>query len=492
MLILLLVFLPLTAGLLTFWLQSPKWSRWILIGAALGHAELTVIAWGTDQNPILGGWFAIDALGKLFLAIASILFLATSFYIVGYLRHEESAEKVDTLEKKAYGNESESIFIGCLLMFLSAMTLVTVSQHFGIIWVGIEATTLASAPLIYFHRHHRSLEAAWKYLLICSVGIAFALLGNFLLAVATTSGDHSPSSMLVSEMVLAPGKLHLEWMKGAFLFFLVGYGTKMGLAPMHSWLPDAYSEAPSAVSALLSGALSNIAFLGLLRSHQVCIAAGVGSFSQNLLMIFGLISMGVAAVFIIRQTDYKRMLAYSSVEHIGILALGVGLGGTGAAAAGLHAVGSSLSKGALFLVAGKILSHYRTKSVSEVVGMSRTLPITAARWVGGFFAITGAPPFSTFLSEFSILKAAIDGGHGFVAFLYLAFLAMIFVGMVNIVLPMVQGTPLAAEPRRGHEAIWSSAPPALLGLIVLILGVYIPSSLQEVLKEIASAIGGTS
>ena len=492
MLIFLLVALPLCLGLLAFWVKDDSSRRWLLLGGAAGHAWLTGIAWTTETVPILGGWFALDPLGKLFLTIASILFLATSFYNVGYLRREQSAVKIDSEERRPYTNEPESIFIGCLLLFLAAMTMVTVSQHFGMIWVSIEATTLASAPLIYFHRHHRSLEAAWKYLLICSVGIAFALLGNFILAVATTGSDHTSSSMLVSDLVRSPGQLHLEWMKAAFLFFLVGYGTKMGLAPMHSWLPDAQSEAPSAVSALLAGALENMAFLGILRANHVCVAAGIGSFSQNLLTLFGLISIAVAAIFILNQVDYKRMLAYSSVENMGILALGVGLGSGGAAAASLHAMGYSFTKGALFLVAGNILSFYHTKTAREIRGMSRSLPFSAVLWLAGILAITGMPPFSPFLSEFTILKAAIDGGHAVVAFLYLLFLAMIFVGMVNVVLPMVQGIPAEGAPPRKRETLWSTLPPALLGLIVLALGIYVPTALSDVFKEIARSMGGTS
>ena len=206
------------------------------------------------------------------------------------------------------------------------MTLVTVSHHFGLMWVGVEATTLASAPLIYFHRQHRSLEATWKYLLICSVGIALALLGNFFLAVAAgRAGRQLDGPLSLSDL---SGRcrigLIVSWLKAAFLFFLVGYGTKMGLAPLHTWLPDAHSEAPSVVSALLSGALLNCAFLAILRVHRFAPPPGEAAFSQGLLVFFGLISMGVAAMFILGQADFKRMLAYSSVEHMGILALGVG------------------------------------------------------------------------------------------------------------------------------------------------------------------------
>src|SRR5438093_9095371 len=182
--------------------------------------------------------------------------------------------------------------------------------------MSFEATTLAIEPLIFFHLHHRSLEATWKYLLICSVGIALALLGNFFLAVAAVQPDGSSLPLVVNNLVQDAAQLHDAWLKAAFLLLLVGYGTKVGLAPLHTWLPDAHSEAPSMVSALLSGALLDCAFLGILRGHQVCLGAGLGEFSRDLLVGFGLVSLAVAAIFIVGQTDFKRLLAYSSVAHM--------------------------------------------------------------------------------------------------------------------------------------------------------------------------------
>ena len=256
----------------------------------------------------------------------------------GQARHDDE-------EELPFVNFPEAVFAGCLLLFLATMTLVTVSRHLGLMWVGVEATTLASAPLIYFHRHHRSLEATWKYLLICSVGIALALLGNFFVAVAARSAGGPMIHLTIDDLVAHAGSLNPLWLKAAFLFFLVGYGTKMGLAPLHTWLPDAHSEAPSVVSALLSGALLNCAFLTILRTHSLLSAAGLAAFSSDLLVLFGLLSMAVAAVFILGQADFKRMLAYSSVEHMGILALGIGIGGAATFGAMLHAVNHSLDQG---------------------------------------------------------------------------------------------------------------------------------------------------
>src|SRR5260370_9221057 len=305
------------------------------------------------------------------------------------------------------------------------MTLVTLSQQLGLLWVAVEATTLASAPLIYFHRHHRSLEATWKYLLICSVGIALALLGIFFLAVAATSPGSAAVSLVLKDLLSDAPHLSLLWLKAAFVLMLVGYGTKMGLAPFHSWLPDAHSEAPSVASALLSGALLNCAFLAILRIHQICVASGLVDFSERLLLVLGVFWRAVAAIFIAGQVDYKRMLAYSSVEHMGILAVGVGLGGAGLFGAMLHVINHSLTKVMLFMVAGNLLAVYHSKTARNVSGALQVLPISGLLWVLGFLAITGSPPFGPFLSEFTILKAALDQGRSFVAIAYLVLLAII-------------------------------------------------------------------
>jgi hydrogenase-4 component F len=488
--VLVLSVIPALAGAVAFFLKGDGHRRALLVLAALLHASLVATTWVVAPSPSLGGWLRLDRLGQVFLSITSALFLAAALYAVGYLRREGRGAHRDFEEGLLFANAPEATFTACLLFFLAAMTLVTVSQAFGLLWVAIEATTLASAPLIYFHRHHRSLEATWKYLLICSVGIALALLGNFFLAVAASGrgGAHVP--VVLDDLIRGAGRLHVAWLKAALLLFLVGYGTKMGLAPLHTWLPDAHSEAPSVVSALLSGALLNCAFLGILRVQQVCAAAGQAEFGQQLYVGFGLLSMAVAAAFIVGQTDFKRLLAYSSVEHMGILMLGVGLGGPGNFGALLHAVNHSLTKAMLFLVAGNILAVYQSKSTADVGGVLRVLPASGVLWVAGFFAITGSPPFGPFLSELTILKAALDQGRGAVAGTYLVLLAMIFIGMISAGLRMAQGP---ADRRwmlpRPAESALAIAPPAVLAALVLVLGLYVPPIVHAALMEAAQLLG---
>jgi len=231
----------------------------------------------------------------------------------------------------------------------------------------------------------------------------------------------------------------------------------------------------------------NCAFVGIVRVQQVCGAVGAGAFGRDLLVMFGLVSMAVAAVFILGQADFKRMLAYSSVEHMGILALGVGLGGAGVFGALLHAVNHSLTKAMLFLVAGNILTLYQTKSTADVRGVLRVLPVSGALWVAGMFAITGSPPFGPFLSEFTILKAALDQGRPVVAVLYLLVLAIIFIAMTTIVLRMAQGDATRPRQRESALAVW---PPLALGAAVLVLGLYVPGPLETLLRGAARLLGG--
>jgi hydrogenase-4 component F len=486
-----LLAIPTVTGFLAFAIRSDQIRRGLLLIAALLHTGLVIATWVTPPLPVWGGWLLLDAVGQVFLSITSVLFLAVAVYSLPYLQRERRATThMDFEEGFLFVDAPEARFTGCLLLFLAAMTLVTVSQHFGLLWVAIEGTTLASAPLIFFHRHHRSLEATWKYLLICSVGIALALLGNFFLAIAAVQPDGSSLPLVVSTLVREAAELHESWLKAAFLLLLVGYGAKMGLAPLHTWLPDAHSEAPSMVSALLSGALLNCAFLGILRVQQVCAAAGYAAFGQELLVGFGLLSLVVAAVFLQGQTDYKRLLAYSSVEHMGIMALGVGLGGSGVFGALLHAVNHSFTKATLFLVAGNILTAYQSKSTLEVRGVLRVLPVSGVLWVAGFLAITGSPPFGPFLSEFTILKAALDQSRNGVGIAYVVLLAAIFVGMATAVLGMAQGTPNKDHIRAiKNESLLMVVSPAVLGVLVLILGCYVPPVLRQALDEAARLLG---
>lgn len=477
-----LILLPACAGIAAFLIGRDDLRRLLWGASALAEGLLTLRA--VLAGPVRGPWIGLDEISLLFLALTVFLFLAVTAYSLGEVLSRPAPLRRQG-EGLPYADAPEAVFTGGLLLFLASMIFVVVSRRLALQWVAIEATTLTSAPLIYYHRHRRSLEAAWKYLLVCSVGIALSLIGVFFIAAACPP---DVTTLSFDGLIAAAERLDRPRLQMAFLFILVGYGTKMGLAPLHTWLPDAHSEAPSPVSALLSGALLNCAFLGLLRVQQIAVAAGTGRFGGDLLILFGLLSLALAGVFILRQPDYKRLLAYSSVEHMGLIALGVGLGGSGVAAALFHAVNHSLVKGALFLASGNILSTFKSKGVGDVTGLARRLPLSGALWFGGFLALVGSPPFGLFLSEWALLKTALLQERWLVTALYLIFLSLAFVAMSGPFISMTFGE--ATGPGR-REPFWAVLPPSVLLVSALALGLLPPRSLLHLLKGASVALGGT-
>ncbi|MFH2093597.1 MAG: proton-conducting transporter membrane subunit, partial [Pseudomonadota bacterium] len=295
---------PFITGLLAFFLPKTI-GRPLLVCTGAIHLFLSIMIWINRPEAVFNAYFAVTPEGLLSLLVISLLFFLISIYTVGYLKESDLA--------------AENIFTGSMLLFLSTMTMVTLSDHIMVMWIAIEATTLASAPLIYTYRTSAALEATWKYVLICSVGIAMALLGSVLITLSMDIG-HVDAPLSFSSLTNVAKSMDPTWLKAGFVFILVGYGTKMGLAPMHTWLPDAHSEAPSPASALLSGVLLNCAYLGIFKTNRIMVAAGLGDFSGTILVVFGLMSILAAATFILKQNEYKRMLAYSSIENMGIIA----------------------------------------------------------------------------------------------------------------------------------------------------------------------------
>jgi hydrogenase-4 component F len=468
---------PLAVGAVAFAVPSNRHRPLALVAGALLHAAGVAALFVAPPQPSPGAWLALDAIGKITLLTTTILFLAASVYAQGYL-----AQRTD---------RDNRVFVGGLLGLLGSMSVVALSHHLGLTWVAMEASTLATAPLIYFNHNARSLEAAWKYLLIGSLGIALALLGTFFLALSG-AGPEGPRSLIVEELVAAGPALSRPWVRAAFVFLLVGYGTKMGLAPLHSWKPDAYGEAPGLLGALLAGGLTNFAFVAVVRVFQVTRAAGEDAFARDALVGLGLLSIALAAVFVVGQKDFKRMLAYSSVEHMGILALGIGLGGGAAAGAFFHCLNNGLTKGVVFLSAGNIHRAFGSKTTDDVRGAARLLPVSGPLFLAGFLAITGSPPFSPFFSEFQILNGAFGAGRFGVGATFLAFLAVIFVGMGTTVLAVVQGDPGDVPRPRATRDHWLMAvPPLVLMLLVLALGLFLPQGLKDLFGAAAALVGGS-
>jgi len=471
-----LVLVPLLLALVAFAVPDDRTRPWVVTVGGTLHLALTIFALRMPVVDGLEGWLLLGPLGKLVLGLTSTLFFFCSVYLPGYLAQRPERQN--------------RLFCTCLLLFIAMLTVITEAQHLGLMWVAIEATTLTTAPLLYFNRNARSLEATWKYLLIGSVGIALALLGSLFLAYSALKSGLQPS-LLINDLVRDAPKLSKPWLHAAFVILFVGYGTKMGLAPMHTWKPDAYGEAPGVVGALLAGGLTNCAFMAILRFFRVCAAAGDATFARDLMVVMGLLSMGVAGVFMARQRDYKRMLAYSSVEHMGILVLGVGLGGAASFGAMLHMVNNGLTKGVLFLTAANIHRAYGSKDTSVVSGAIRRLPLSGGLFFAGFFAVTGAPPFGPFISELAILDSAIHDGRFVVGALYLVALLVVFLGMGATVVSMVQGKASSAASSTTFRDGFLTVAPAIACLsLVLMLGVWLPAPLDTMIRNAAAFVEG--
>jgi hydrogenase-4 component F len=466
-----LVLLPLAAAVIAFVTPSERARPWIVAAAGVLHLAGTLRL--TSGQTVFRGWFEVDPLGHLILVVVSSLFALCAVYGIGYLR--------------VRSERPNRVFCACLLAFLAMATTITVSQHLAVLWVALEGATLSTAVLIYFNHTPRSLEAAWKDLMIGSVGIAIALLGSFFVGYAALHVTAGDQSLLFRSLIDQAGGLSRPWLRAGFVLLVVGYGTKIGLAPLHTWKPDAYGEAPGIIGALLAGGMTSCAFLALLRIYAVVQAAGEGAFARELFVAMGLLSMAVAAVFMAGQRDFKRMLAYSSVEHMGILVLGVGLGGLATLGALLHLINNALTKVVLFLSAGNIHRAYRSKRIDEVRGALRRLPVSASLFLAGFFAVTGSPPFGPFVSEFTIVNGAVTGGHHAAAGLFLLFLLVIFVGMGATVLAVVQGPPSPAGLASTYRhSLWETAPPMIALAAVVLMGIWIPDPLyQFVLRAVA-------
>jgi hydrogenase-4 component F len=470
------ILLPLAMAVVVFLTPSKLWRPRLLAVTALAHFLLTValLAGRADVDAGIGGWLRLDAPGRLLLGLVSVLFLCCAAYSVGYLRYRVEREN--------------RRFCACLLVVLGTMSLVAYAQHLGLLWVGVEATTLATAPLIYFNRTPRSIEATWKYLVLSSIGIAMALFGSFFVGYASLVGGGG-ASLLFPNLLAGAETLSRPWLRAGFTLLLIGYGTKMGLAPMHTWKPDAYGEAPGVVGAVLAGGMTSCAFLALARLTQIASAAGEAEYVHRLLILIGLTSMAVAGALLLGQRDLKRMLAYSSVEQMGVLALATGLGAGAGFATLLHMVNNALAKGAMFLTVGNIHRAFGGKTTAEVRGALSRLPVSGTLFLLAFFAVTGSPPFGLFVSELLILKSIFAAERWLVGGLFLGFLFLVFAGMGATSLEALQGRAPRSARRSPYRDRFATVAPALVLLgLVLLFGLRLPDAVHQLVAEAAAAL----
>ncbi|HWQ38067.1 MAG TPA: hydrogenase 4 subunit F [Burkholderiales bacterium] len=422
--------------------------------------------------------FFVDSFNMFLVALTAFVAFTTALFSRPYMRIEEHHGRVNSARLRLYHSMYQ--------LFTFTMLLCLLSNNVGILWVAMEGATLTTVLLVSLYRTPASLEAAWKYFILCSVGIAQALFGVILLYFA-------------AEKVLGPGGTALLWthlhevrneleptvLSLAFVFLLVGFGTKVGLVPLHNWLPDAHAEGPTPISAVLSGLLLNVALYAVIRSKVLVDGALQSNLSGALMMGFGLLSVVVAAFFLSRQKDIKRMFAYSSIEHMGLMTFAFGMGGPVAAFAGLlHMTVHSLTKSAIFFAVGHASQATGTQNMESIRGLIRQSPTIGWGLALGSLAILGMPPFGVFTSEFMVLTTAMHEHAWATPFLLVA-LGVAFAAIFGKVQPMVFGETTAQ--RLPH-------PPALVPVfvhltIVLVLGLYIPPYLVDWYRQAAALIG---
>lgn len=427
--------------------------------------------------------FFVDMLSAYHCLLVAVVFLFSSLYGYGYFIHRFRQGKISTGKMSRY----------CILWngFLTTMMSVLIANNMGILWVSLEATTLVSAFLILFDGQRASIEAMWKYLLICSVGIAFAFVSILLLSVASTQVANGVVShtLLWTDLRAIAHDLNPKIMLAAFIFAIIGFGTKAGLAPMHTWLPDAHSQAPTPVSSVFSGVMLSCALYAIMRYLTLVEAAMGDGQARQIVLFAGLFSMIIAAIFIIIQHDIKRLLAYHSVEHIGIISVGLGLGGLGTFAALFHTVNHSLSKILAFYAAGRLIQNYKTRSMPDMKGAVTVNPLWGTAFFLAVIVLIGAAPFAIFMSELQILIASVTTGKIVTAGVFLLSCAIVFVSALSHAMHVSFGAPsidtVRVKPSRIDVALV-----IILSSALLILGLCMPSFYHDILSRAAYIIEG--
>ncbi|MBI1820649.1 MAG: hydrogenase 4 subunit F [Nitrospirae bacterium] len=501
---------PLVAGFLSLGLRSPRilhgvnLTTILLLGGA--QSLLTVRLLREGSFLLFNDFIAVDALTAFVLMIVTAIGFTSSLYAWSYLDQHLIRGNVTPKRMSRY------FFLFHLFMF--TMILALLANNLGILWVAIEGTTLATTLLINFFKRKSSLEAGWKYLILCSVGIALALFGTVLMFLSSVRalGDVG-AALNISELIRVAGQLDPHVIKLAFIFILIGYGTKIGWVPMHTWVPEAYSEAPAPVSAMLSGVLETVAFYAVLRSKMIVDAVDSSSYAGHLLIVFGFFSFGVAAVFILIQRDFKRLLAYSSIEHMGIAAIGFGVGGfVGSFGALFHLLNHAIAKSLAFFAAGNIHLSFGSREMDKVQGLAKAQPMTAVAFLTAGFALVGMPPFALFASEFSVVSALASQvyksdtmrlGHFMTIMvsdemrnlvfvvLFLLVSIVVFGGFMVRVTGMIWGEP---SDKTAREEKWSiSHVPLILSIAAIgVMGLWIPNSLRELMMQVVAILTGVN
>jgi hydrogenase-4 component F len=423
-----------------------------------------------------GEFLRADALSTL-LALCVSMVGALAAWLGPGLASGEDYDAAQTRRFRIFGN-----------LFTFTMLFAVTSNNVGFMWIAIEATTITSAMLIPLHVTKASVEASWKYILIGSIGIALAFGGTVLgyFDFVNLVGRQEAALNWTVLRASAP-QLHPEVIQLAFVFILIGYGTKAGLAPMHTWLPDAHSEAPAPLSAMMSGVLLAVALYAVIRWEAVVNAAVGTGFTDGLYIGLGVLSIAIAAFSLVIQRNYKRMLAYSSIEHTGLICVGLALGPLGTFAAMLHLLNHALAKSMMFFLAGRVLHRYGSTEIGRVSGLLKVMPWTGGLFAAGMLAVIGLPPFGLFISEFALFRAGFAAGRPWLMGLVLALLAVAFVSMIGHLNRMLYGAPTAGVPV-GERDLWPLVPLGACLAALVVLGVVLPAPLQALLRQIVEIV----
>ncbi|PWU19101.1 MAG: hydrogenase [Verrucomicrobia bacterium] len=491
MLLPVLIILPVLAGLCCLGTASRRsWER-LNVGVFSLNAVVALCLGLNVANlgeggkmAALGGFLQVDALSALVLVLTAFVALVCSIYAVGYFRRDLEQNRITESQLRHYYLLAP--------LFVSAMLLAPMADNLGVMWVAIETTTLASVLLITFYNQKTSFEAGWKYIIIGSVGISLALFGT---VITYSSGvrvlnAEAGGSMSWSALTTVAHQFDPRVMRLAFLLVLLGYGTKAGLAPMHTWKPDAYAEAPVPAAALLGAGFLNCAIYAIMRFNVLTEKCLGPEFSSRLLIGFGIFSILLAAPFVLVQRNYRRLLAYSSIDHAGIMVAALGFGGhLGALAAILHMAFHAVTKPLLFFCAGNVQQQFGTPHFRKVQGVIHVLPWTAVLFVLAAFAVTGTPPFSIFQSEFTALSAALEANRPWVAGLFVLGVVVIFIGFLLHMAKMNLGAG-PDKSIRAPECPWKLASMAIVAVVIICLGLWIPAPLYQLVLSSARILGG--
>ena len=455
MMLISILLLPLLGGTAIAAGGGRRWTTRAAVatnGAVLVLGILTAVRVVRD-GPLSGAWGALraDALSVFMVIVIGAIALLSSWMGIRTMTREREEEHGDPARSSLYG--------ALVQAFVAFMLLAVLAANVGVLWVAVEATTIVTVFLVGHRRTRGSLEAAWKYIVICSVGIALAFLGTVLVYLAALhAGGHSAHALDWTSLVVHAHRFDPSLMRLAFGLLVLGYGTKVGLAPMHSWLPDAHSQAPAPVSALMSGVLLTVAFYAILRFKAVTDVAVGPAFARTLLVVVALLSLAVAASLLVTQRDYKRMLAYHSIEHMGLIALGAAAGiRLAIAAVLLHILGHGLAKSVLFLSSGEIMAVEGTSEIDGVRALLARRPALGGIFGVGLVALLGLPPFSLFTSELVMVRAEFEVGLGWAAVLAMVAMVTIFIAVVGHARHMLLGPPEAPKADVGPPR-WVAAP----------------------------------